>query len=145
LSRFLADSNCLIAVMCGWHEHHQATIESLDRRADGGEELIVAAHSLLEVYAVLTRLPEPHALAPDVAGDLVRANWGRVRTIALTASDVHALIRRDAEGGVGGGRTYDSVIAASAIKGDASAILTWNVRNFAPWADRIEVVSPAPR
>ncbi len=37
---------------------------------------------------------------------------------------------------------YDALIAAAAFKAGASAILTWNRRNFEPFAGDIQIESP---
>ncbi len=37
---------------------------------------------------------------------------------------------------------YDALIAAAALKAGASAILTWNRRNFEPFAADIQIESP---
>ena len=54
--RFLPDTSCLVAAVCSWHEHHQATSAELSRRVEHGEVLVLAAPALVEAYAVLTRL-----------------------------------------------------------------------------------------
>ena len=64
MSRVLCDTTCLVAAVCGWHEHHTRTVAELDGRARSGDELVIASHSLVETYAVLTCLPSPHRLTP---------------------------------------------------------------------------------
>ena len=91
----------MIASVCAWHEHHALTHAEFQRRARAQEELVLAAHSLAEIFAVLTRLPPPRRL-----------------------------------------RGEDALIATAALKAEAAAILTWNQRNFAPFADDIRVESP---
>ena len=39
--------------------------------------------------------------------------------------------------GLIGGQMYDALIAIAALKAKASTIITWNVRNFAPFAPSI--------
>jgi hypothetical protein len=92
-SRFLADTSCMIASVCSWHESHQNTAAEISARLDAGEELVVAAHSLAEAYAVLTRLPAPHRLSPYDAATLVKANFADAATvIALNAAEYKRLI-----------------------------------------------------
>ena len=64
---YALDTSCMIAAVCGWHEQHRSAAAEIERRFDGGEHLSVAAHALSEAYAVLTRLPAPHRLAPTDA------------------------------------------------------------------------------
>jgi len=52
----------MIAVLCGWHEHHDRATRAIEQRLDHGETMVVAAPGHIEAYAVLTRLPPPHRL-----------------------------------------------------------------------------------
>lgn len=129
--RVLLDANCLVAAALAQHEHHRATITELSRRRAAGQAMVMAAHALLEAYAVLTRLPPPHRLAPADAVTVLDRNWGDAETIALTGAESWRVLRELAAAGVSGGRTYDGCIAASARKGKCDEILTWNTRHFA--------------
>ena len=142
MARFVCDSSCLVATVCGWHEHHSRTVLEIERRLQDGHELAIASHSLIETYAVLTRLPSPNRLTPSIAMTLLEANWGSVPVICLTAADTWRALQR-AEGlGVAGGQTYDALIAACAEKSGASTLLTWNVRHLARFADHLQVIAP---
>jgi predicted nucleic acid-binding protein len=52
----------MIAAVCSWHEHHEAAANDMERRLAGRAKVIVAAPSLIEAYAVLTRFLPPHRL-----------------------------------------------------------------------------------
>jgi len=145
VTRFLADTSCLVAAVCSWHEHHSATRGELEERARRGENLAVAAHTLLEAYAVLTRLPPPYRLRPADALALVEAVRERCGLVALTATETWSLVRSLPAGGIAGGSTYDALVAACARKAKAQVVLTWNVRDFARVAEGLEVVSPGTR
>ena len=115
----------------------------MERRAAGGEELFLAAHSLAETYAVLTRLPSPHRLRAADALSVIEANWGRNDVVHLTGRETWRAIV-EAEGrGLVGGQTYDVMIAMAALKGKASTLVTWNLRNFASFEDQMAVVAPS--
>lgn len=131
MSGFVPDSSCLVAVVSPWHEHHRAASAELGRRLDDGEAMLLAAPALVEAYAVLTRLPPPHRLSPDHAYRLLDANFVQQGTIvALDGPAYLDLLRRAVEGGVAGGRTYDAVLAACAIRADAQALVTFNEADF---------------
>ena len=106
--------------------------------------MVVAAPALVEAYAVLTRLPPPHRLAPDVALRLIDANFVRgVTAVALDASDYRTLLRSASDEGVSGGRTYDAVIARCAHLARARTLLTFNVTHFERFAaPELAVVVP---
>jgi predicted nucleic acid-binding protein len=138
------DTSCLIALVCGWHEHHVATRSLVEQRLDHGAVLAVAAPALVEAYAVLTRLPAPHRLAPPDALQLLHSNFhDHARTVALSARDYWSLLSGAPAAGIHGGRTYDAVIAACARTARARELLTLNVRHFESFADdSLKITSP---
>ena len=73
---------------------------------------------------------------------LIEENWAGSRVVHLTGRDTLRALRDARQLGVVGGQTYDALIAASALKARAAALVTWNVRNFAPFSERITVVAP---
>jgi predicted nucleic acid-binding protein len=105
--------------------------------------LFLAAHSLAETYAVLTRLPSPHRLRAADAISLLKANWSQTQTVHLTGRETWQALAEAERRGLVGGQTYDALIAMTALKGDASTLVTWNLRNFAIFKDAIEVVAPS--
>jgi predicted nucleic acid-binding protein len=130
VNSYLLDINCLVAAVCSWHEHHEATRREIERRHASGQKLALSAHSLAEAYSVLTRLPEPHRLSPDDALALIESNWGETRLVALTASDYRVTLRRCRDAALGGGAVYDALIAACARKARVSTLVTWDVGGF---------------
>ena len=129
--RVLLDTNCLVAAVLPQHQHHTATLSDLSRRRAAGHVLVLAAPALLEAYAVLTRLPPPHRLAPADAIAVLDRNWGDFETIALSGAETWKVMRQLGAAGIIGGRAYDAAIAACAKKAKADEMLTWNVRHFA--------------
>jgi predicted nucleic acid-binding protein len=130
VSSYLLDTSCLVAAVCAWHRHHDATRREIERRDAAGEKLVLAAHSLSEAFSVLTRLPEPHRLRPDDALALIEANWGETRLVALAATDYRATLRRCRDAGIGGGAVYDALIAACARKARVATLVTWDIEGF---------------
>jgi len=142
MSRFLCDASCLVAAVCGWHEHHKRTAAALNECARSGDELVIASHSLVETYAVLTRLPSPHRLTPATATALLEANWRSAEVVHLTAEETWHALRKANRLGVAGGQCYDTVIASCAEKAGASTLLTWNVRHFSRFSNGLRAVEP---
>lgn len=108
--------------------------------------MVVAAPTLIESYAVLTRLPPPHRLSPDQVVALLEGNFlgPEVEAVTLTVAEYRRLVREGPARGLAGGRTYDAVIVACAVAARVDALLTFNERQFRPLADnRIPVVVPA--
>jgi predicted nucleic acid-binding protein len=137
------DTSCMVAAVCTWHDRHAAAAGEIERRLDAGRRLTIPAHALLETYAVLTRLPAPHRLAPADAWALVKGNFVDHATIVTLDARAHVtLLGRLAATGIGGGRTYDAAIAACAGQAGAEALLTFNPRHFDPPSNGLLIVEP---
>lgn len=91
---------------------------------------------------MLTRLPAPHRLRANDALAAIEANWSAATVVHLTGAETWAALTEAVRLGAVGGRTYDTLIARTALKADAATILTWNVRDFAPFAAQIRVEAP---
>jgi predicted nucleic acid-binding protein len=144
MTRFVPDTNCMIAAVCTWHEHHERAADEIDRRLERGETLCIAAPALVEAYSVLTRLPPPYRLSPADALALVEANFIQSSRITTLASrSYRTFLRRACDEGIRGGRTYDAVIATCALQARARALLTFNKAHFLPFEERgIAIVLP---
>ena len=141
---FALDTSCMIAAVCSWHERHQPVLAAIEARLNRGERIAVAAHALVETYAVLTRLPAPHRLAPADAWALVKANFVDHATVVTLDGQGHVvLLGRLAAMGIGGGRSCDAVIAACAGQAKAEAILTLDRRHFDPPPKGVAVIDPS--
>ena len=131
MTRVLVDSSCIVAAALPPHEHHVATVSDLSRRRTAGHAFLVAAHSVVEAYAVLTRLPSPYRLSAVDALAVLERNWSTMETVTLNGAESWRVVKRLAGAGVAGGRVYDGLIAECARKAKADELLTWNVRHFA--------------
>ena len=133
----------MVAAVCSWHERHEQSRAGIERRLRRGERLTVAAHALVEAYAVLTRLPAPHRLTPADAWALVGGNFGDpARIVTLDAEAYVSLLGELAASGIAGGRSYDALIAECASRGGASTLLTLNRRHFDPAPPGVRVEEP---
>jgi len=130
LAAFLPDTSVLIAAFCSWHEHHEPAAGALKAMASQRRPLVLAAPVLLEAYAVLTRLPPPHRLSPESAWRLIRGNLAGARTVALDGRGHWRLVEEVAADGVAGGRSYDALIVACAVRAGVERLLTLNRRHF---------------
>jgi predicted nucleic acid-binding protein len=137
---YLPDTSCIIALLCSWHEHHDVTFKDMNRRRKAGDTLVLAAHSLMETYAVLTRLPYPYRLSEEDAGRLLEQNFSETEVITLSATQYWRVLKMCREKKISGGRTYDCVIASCAQKAKANILLTWNYEHFARFQDKDLVI-----
>lgn len=141
---FALDTSCMVAAVCGWHVRHAAATSEIERRLGRGQRMAIAVHAIAETYAVLTRLPPPHRLAPADAWTLVRTNFVEHATLVTLDAPAHvAVLDQLAGAGIGGGRTYDGLIAACAEASHARALLTFNSRHFDPPPRGVTIVEPA--
>jgi predicted nucleic acid-binding protein len=140
---FSVDTNCMIAAVCSWHEHHDAAVDAIESRLQHGNRLAVPAPALVEMYAVLTRLPSPHRLSPADAWMLIEANFVESAVvIAPSAAAYRTTLRQVAAAGIAGGRTYDAVIGECARQAKADTLLTFNRRHFDPAPAGVSVIDP---
>jgi predicted nucleic acid-binding protein len=73
----------------------------------------------------------------------VRTNFVENASLVTLDAPAHvAVLERLADEGVGGGRTYDALIAACATASSARALLTFNRRHFDPPPRGVMVVEP---
>jgi predicted nucleic acid-binding protein len=137
------DSSSMVAAVCSWHERHAVVAAEIERRLDARGRLAIPAHALIEAYAVLTRLPAPHRLAPADAWALLDANFVEPAVVVAIEGPAHAaLLARLAAAGTGGGRTYDALIAEQAAMVRAAVLLTLNPRHFEPPPLGVSVIEP---
>ena len=142
MTRYLCDTSALVAAVSSWHEHHDRTCAEIERRKGSNEELVLAAHSLAETYAVLTRLPAPHRLRADDAIALIERNWKDTPIAQLTGLEMWNALHEAQRRTLIGGQMYDVLIAQSALKAEASTIITWNVRHYEAFESAIAVAAP---
>lgn len=134
----------MVAALHSSHARHEEAWRELASRVSKREKMILAAPALVETYSVLTRLPAPHRLAPkDVLTLLTESFIARSAVVALEEKEYVALLKSLPGAGIAGGRSYDAVIAACALKSEVSTLLTFNPRDFAGFeSPKLRVVVP---
>lgn len=103
----IPDTSVVVAAMLASHVHHTIAATVCAELDD------LVEHSAIEVYSVLTRLPAPNRLDPEVAAATVAAHF-RGRRLRLPAAEAAGLLGRLAAAGVAGGAVYDGAILAAA-------------------------------
>ncbi len=107
------DSSVVIAGFASWSEQHGAAGEVLD----AGPRLV--AHSALEAYSVLTRLPRPHRAAPEVVHEYLLDQFPDA-WLTLSGVRHRRALTACARASITGGATYDALIASTAVSHGAS-------------------------
>ena len=122
------DSSVLVAAFYKAHVHHEASLAAVATASK--KTASCAAHTLAEVYSVMTRLPVRPRISPDQGLLFVESIRERFSIVALSEKEVYEVIAAAAGQGVGGGKVYDAMILRCAEKSKAEAIYTWNLDDF---------------
>jgi predicted nucleic acid-binding protein len=140
------DTNVLVASVVQGHESHARAFAVLDRVQSKKDEGAISAHSLAEMYAILTKLPPPKRHSPEQALLSIEENVVKhFKISSLTGSECIALIREAALSGVRGATIYDAVLLKCAEKAEPEKIFTFNLRHFqnvAPKNIGSQIVAP---
>lgn len=123
------DTSVLVPVFYGNHIHHRA---SLDRFIQFDPSTgCCGAHSLVEVYSSLTRMPGRHRISAEQAMLFVGEIHERLAIISLNGSEFIQALQASAMLGVVGGSVYDAMLAHCAIKSLAETVYSWNTKHYA--------------
>ena len=126
--KWFFDTSVLIPVFMEDHENHQASLAAF--MAADKKRGCCAAHSLAELYSVLTRLPGKHRLSGEQVLLFLEAIEERLAVIALDSREYYSTIREAAAAGIVGGMLYDALLVRCARKAAAEVIYTWNLQHF---------------
>jgi predicted nucleic acid-binding protein len=125
--KWFFDTSVLIPVFMEDHEHHEASLAAFV--AADKKQACCAAHSLAELYSVLTRLPG-NRLSGEQVLLFLEAIEEHLTLITLDSREYYSAIREAAVAGIVGGMLYDALLARCARKAAAEVIYTWNLQHF---------------
>ena len=103
------DTSLAVAALTQWHVAHESS-----RRAASGAA--IPAHARLETYSVLTRMPPPHRLAPDVVAELLARRFAGDRILVPSAGLAREIVERCRTAGIDGGAVYDALVGLTAAE-----------------------------
>jgi predicted nucleic acid-binding protein len=123
------DTSVLVPVFYGDHVHHQASLKLFIRfdKSTG----CCGAHSLVEVFSTLTRMPGKHRISGEQAMLFIADIRERLSLIALDGDEYAKALEHSAARGIVGGGIYDAMLAHCALKARAKTIYSWNGRHYA--------------
>ena len=104
--------------------------------------MVLAAHTLVETYSVLTRLPPPMRTAPLRAWEAIEGLFAAGELVAPDARSLVGLLARASGRAIAGGATFDFLIASTAVDAAVDEVLTLNTRDFERFRLPIRVVAP---
>jgi len=140
--KVMLDTSVLVPAMVRSHPRHRRAEPWLRKARLGKVQLVLAAHSLAETYAVLSAMPTRPRLTPAAARQMIRTNiepFGE--TMALRPTDYRRVLDDVASLGLAGGVVYDALAARVAQKAKVDALLTFNTRDFLRvWPEGADVI-----
>ncbi len=129
--RILFDTSTLVAALIESHPAHNRAFPWLQGVRTGKHTGLIAAHSLAELYAVLTTLPYQPRISPSIARQLIEQDIVNVfEVVVLSDADYLAVVNRLSSLGLIGGAVYDALIVQAASKANVDQVLTLNERDF---------------
>jgi len=121
----LLDSSVLVAAHLPSHPHYAASCDWVRHAIHGAYELVVAAHSLAEMYSVLTRLPLRPRISPQAAWQFIEKNvLSSANVVALSPDEYVSVLETAVQEGWTGGVIYDALIAKAATKAGVERLLS---------------------
>jgi predicted nucleic acid-binding protein len=129
--KILLDTSVLVAAMVEAHPAHERALPWLQRIKRGTDVGFVAAHSIAELYAILSILPVQPRISSITANQLIRQNVLDIcKIVSLSVQDYTRIITHLSESNIVGGVTYDAIILYTAFKTEIDRIVTLNKNDF---------------
>lgn len=134
--KVLFDTSVLVAALVRSHPRHDRCLPWLARAQAGELELVLAAHTLAELHAVLTALPVKPRISPRTAQRLAEENHlrprpeGRVEVVALTVRQYVEVLDAAVRASLAGGVLYDALLTKAAEIAGVEALVTLNPDDF---------------
>lgn len=129
--RALFDTSVLVAAVVRVHPQHERVLPWLQRAHEGEIELLVASHTMAELYSTLSGLPVKPRISPATAWQLIQENVEAVaQLVPLSPSDYSQTLQRASQMGLAGGIIFDALIARAAEIAGADELLTFNQKDF---------------
>jgi predicted nucleic acid-binding protein len=134
----LLDTSAVVAALMPAHPRH-----AWARPYFGVEGASVCAHTLAELYAVLTGSPQ-FRVSPEGATRTVEALAAHLKVVPLEPVMYIRATQRLAGLGVGGGAIYDALIAEAALGAGAEQLVTLNAKHFVRLGEDVALRTVTP-
>jgi predicted nucleic acid-binding protein len=129
------DTSVLVPVFYGDHVHHAASLDLFTKFHQ--KDVCCGAHSLLEVYSTLTRMPGKHRISGEHGMLFIADIRQRLTVVSLSADQFGDMLQKFASIGIVGGAIYDALLAACALKAKAETLFTWNTRHYGQFGPEV--------
>jgi predicted nucleic acid-binding protein len=136
------DTSVIVAAVHANHPVHAVAAHWLDR-AFAAHEVVVAHHSIIESFAVLTRLPAEYRLSPTEAETVLSETLQEKVSIApFSSQSSWAALHSLADAPSAGGASYDAFIIHLLLQAAVDVIVTYNAADFARLTRAVRVAEP---
>jgi predicted nucleic acid-binding protein len=140
------DTSVLVAALVEDHPHNVQAAALLLAAQDGTAQTLISAHSLAEVYAVLTRTPFSPRIYPVEAWQLLEESiLAHMQVVALNPAEYRQVVHVCSKNGWIGGAVYDALHIHTAQAAGCERLYTFNLREFrtlAPEEFRHRITAP---
>lgn len=135
----------MVAALVEVHSFHEKAIPWLRDARERKFELLIASHTIAELYAVLTTLPVHPRISPRIAWRLIHENIeGTATIVSLSATDYSSILKRMAAAGLSGGIIYDALVVRVAQKTKVERLVTFNRRHFQQLCNEDDIILLSP-
>ena len=129
--KILFDSSVLIAAFVESHPKHKPALSYLIKAKNREFDFFVSAHTILEVYSVLTSAPFRPKITSVIAKLLIENNIKAfAKIIYLSDKDYFKIVEKMCSSGLIGGIVFDAIIVECALNSKVDEILTLNSKDF---------------
>jgi len=129
--KILFDTSVLIAAFVESHPKHKSALSFLTKAKNKEFELFVSAHTILEVYSVLTSAPFKPRITSEIAKKLIENNIKPfAKIVYLSDKDYFLIVEKMSSSGLIGGVVYDAIIVECALNYKVDKIITLNPKDF---------------
>jgi predicted nucleic acid-binding protein len=136
------DTSVLVPVFYGDHVHHAASLDLFTRFSK--KDVCCGAHSLIEVYSMLTRMPGKHRISSEHGMLFVNNIRDRLTVVSLSADEYGEMLQKYASIGIVGGTIYDAFLATGALKAKAETLFTWTIRHYGQFGLEVTRILKTP-
>ena len=129
--KILFDTSVIIAAFVESHPKHNDALKFLTRAKEKEFEFFVSAHSILEIFSVLTSAPFKPKITTLTAKKLIEHNIKTIaKTVYLSDKDYFNIVDKMTNYDFKGGIVYDAIIVECAVNAKVDEILTLNSKDF---------------
>jgi predicted nucleic acid-binding protein len=122
------DTSALVGAFYGDHPRHATCLRLLE---DASKKThFCAAHSVAELYAVMTRLPVRPRITPEQGLLFVENVRDHFSVVTLSAAEQFEAAADAARRGLGGAKVYDLLTLKCALKAGPEQIYTLNLQEL---------------